>query len=295
MRVLITGGAGFIGARLASLLKQRGAAVSVWDVADTPGACGVDVLDRQAVLDGLGDVEVVYHLAGPVARTAEAEPYRASHLQLLGTLNLLDTLCRSRTRRFVLASSAHVYEGIDPEARVTETTPLAPAGMSLLGVLKYASELLARQLLRDSPVRCCVARIGSVFGAGVGSNVVNSFFESGIRSGFVEVWGDGGRKNQYTYLDDVVEGLALLAEGDVPVVNLAAPEWTRTVDLADAMCAEFGFERKLLPERRERVQFPYLGSEIARTELGWRTTPLLEALHRTAADLAIGCQRGGAT
>ena len=92
MKVLITGGSGFIGRRLAELLVEGGASVSVWDLA-SPGSAAmdyraVDVLDAASVVESLADTDVIYHLAGPVAHAAAERPNSTHSLKRQTPLSL---------------------------------------------------------------------------------------------------------------------------------------------------------------------------------------------------------------
>jgi nucleoside-diphosphate-sugar epimerase len=235
------------------------------------------------VAEVVAGADAVYHLAGPVLDAARRDPFGSSRLQLSGTLNVLEACRTAGVPKVVLASSFYVYDGLPADSIVNEASRLDPARMELFGSLKMAAEQMVLGYARKFGLRFVVLRFGSAFGDGDGSNLVKEFLDAGVEGRALEVWGQGLRSNQYTYVEDIARGAVAALDVDDEIVNLVAPEETSTGELARLMCRRFGFEMRLLSDRREGADLPYMSSRKAERLLGWSTTPLLHALDALAA------------
>jgi len=200
VRVVVTGGCGFIGSRLVHQLIERGDEVRVLDVAARPieGAAlhTASVLDRASLGPIFRGVEMVVHLAGYVREQMRRDPDVGSRLQIDGTQNVLEASERAGVARVVLASSFYVYAGNVDES-VDEDVPIDVTGLEPFGFAKLASERLCREFAARGVVSCTILRFGSAYGPG-GSNAVRTFLEAGFRGEPIEDWGDGRRRKQYT-------------------------------------------------------------------------------------------------
>ena len=291
MRIVVTGGCGFIGSHLVRRLVERGDDVQIVDITcrEIDGAVvhTASVLDLSALAPILRGVEVVVHLAGFVRDQMRRDPTAGSLLQVEGTRNVLEACERAGVARFVLASSFYVYAGCPGES-VDEEAPIDRDGLEPFGLAKLASEALCRDYAARAGVSYTILRLGSAYGPG-GSNVVRAFFETGLRGEAIEVWGDGQRRNQYTYVGDLANGIVASIErqrdsGD-QIFNLVAPIATATGELAEILTAEFGFPVSFRPHRDGGPVFPYMRSDKAGDLLGWRTLPLVDGLRLTAREL----------
>jgi UDP-glucose 4-epimerase len=298
MKVVVTGGAGFIGRALTSHLRRAGHDTIAADLrgCDDPAlpVRQVDVLDLEQVRDVMAGADAVYHLAGPVLDTARQEPFHASRLQLAGTLNTLEACRSAGVPKILLASSFYVYDGLPADGIVNESSRLDPARMELFGSLKVAAEQLVLGYARKFGLRFAVLRFGSAFGPGAGSNLVQELVAAGLEGRVLEVWGRGLRSNQYTFVEDIARGALAALRVDDEILNLVGPEEASTGELARLLCRRFGFEMRLLPERPEGGDLPYMSSRKAARVLGWTTTPLEEALDRLVAGLRPARAAGAA-
>ncbi len=282
MRIVVTGGSGFIGRPLVEHLRAVGQETIVADLRTDNGAtepsCCVDVLDLEQAQAAVASADVVYHLAGPVLETARSEPFWSSKLQLQGTLNILEACRASHVPKIVLASSFYVYDGLPAQGIVNESSPLDPSRMELFGSLKVAAEQLVLGYARRFRMKFVILRFGSAYGWGEGSNLVQTFLKAGLQGCILEVWGTGTRANQYTYIEDIARGAALALPVENEIFNLISPEETSTGELAERMRDKFGFQPRLLVDKPEGSSFPYMSSRKAIRQLGWAPTPLDQAL-----------------
>ena len=286
MKVVVTGGAGFIGRPTVRQLREAGHEIQVIDVRPQErGDRRIDVLDYHEVRAAIAGAEVVYHLAGPVLDMSRRDPYNSSRLQFQGTLNLLEASIAEKVSKVIVASSFYVYDGIPPDDIVNEYSPLNSSEMELFGALKVMAEQLTLAFHRRFGLPYVILRFGSAFGGGEGSNLIQTFFEAGLQGEVLEVWGPGERLNQYTYIEDLAAGCVAALRVEDEIVNLISPEETSTGEVARLMEQRYGFEARFLVDKPEGASVPYMSSRKAVRQLGWQPTPLAEALDRLHCEL----------
>lgn len=287
MKIAVTGGSGFIGSRLVPALLKNDFEVKVLDIrkpkthSDSLRYQHVNVTDLESTTNALKDIQVVYHLAGPVLQQVRKEPYRSTVLQLLGTANVLEACVTNHVQKIIFASSFYVYDGIDSRAVVNEETDLKIFGMELFGSLKLTGERLVKEYNRKHHLEYVILRIGSVYGWGDCTNAVKEFIEIGLRNEPLEVWGEGERKNQYTYVNDVVEGSVSALQQQNEVFNLIAPESISVRGVAELLKSRYGFRVTYNRDMREGQSMAYMISRKAGLLLKWKPTAFEKGLELT--------------
>ena len=223
MRILVTGGAGFIGSNLVDALLARGDAVRVLDDLSTGHAenlpAGTDlvvgsVADPDTVAAAMEGIEAVFHegARGSVARSV-ADPLTTDTMNTHGTLTVLHCAQRAGVRRVIYASSSSVYGGATAPP-TPETAPLVPR--SPYAVSKLAGEVYCRVFAELHGLETVSLRYFNVFGPRQRPDsqyaAVIPLFIDALRHGRpVEVHGDGLQSRDFTYVSDVVAGnLAVL-------------------------------------------------------------------------------------
>ena len=223
MRILVTGGAGFIGSNLVDALLARGDAVRVLDDLSTGHAenlpAGTDlvvgsVADPDTVAAAMEGIEAVFHegARGSVARSV-ADPLTTDTMNTHGTLTVLHCAQRAGVRRVIYASSSSVYGGATAPPTL-ETAPLVPR--SPYAVSKLAGEVYCRVFAELHGLETVSLRYFNVFGPRQRPDsqyaAVIPLFIDALRHGRpVEVHGDGLQSRDFTYVSDVVAGnLAVL-------------------------------------------------------------------------------------
>src|SRR5215218_8722179 len=302
MKVLVTGGAGFIGSHLVDALLHRGDEVTVIDDLSTgrrenlAAAMGRgadllegDVTDASAVSGAFDSLrpELVFHLAAQIdVRRSVSDPVFDLSVNGAGTLNLLEAARRTGVGRFVFASTGGaIYgegAGLDlPVDETAECRPDAPYGQSKLAAEGYVS--LYGRLYGLSAASL---RLGNVYGPRQDplgeAGVVAIFCGALLGGGAPRVFGDGHQTRDYVYVDDVVE--ALLATGRsqaAAAYNIGTGVETSVLELGELL-ARFcnrAFEPEMAPARPGEVRRIAIDSARAAADLGWRpTTPLAEGL-----------------
>ncbi len=224
MKVLITGGAGFIGSHLAELLHGR-AEVRVLDNlrgGNRDNLKDLDirwieasVLDEAALRDAVSGVDAVFHLAAMISTQESMEnPRECVEINALGTLNVLRAAADAGVRKLVFASSAAVY-GDDPTVPTGETA--TPQPKSPYAITKLDGEYYCEMFSREGWLETASLRFFNVFGpgqdpAGPYAAAVPAFMELAIRGEPLTIFGDGEQSRDFVYVKDVASALAFAAE-----------------------------------------------------------------------------------
>lgn len=301
MRILVTGGAGFIGSNVADRFVALGHDVAVFDDLSSgfrefvhPGARFYpgDLADPAAVQAAVADFrpDVVDHHAAQIdVRKSVADPVFDARVNILGTLGLLQACVAHGVRKVVYASTGGALYGEGRQLPAPEEHPVnpeAPYGASKHTVEHY---LYIWKLLHG--LDYTVLRYPNVYGPRQ-----NPHGEAGVNAIFIglmldgkppKIFGDGTAVRDYLYVDDVVEANVLALErGSGEMVNLGTGVGTSVNDIVRELKAVTGFagEAIHLPARPGEVQRIYLDATRAKAVLGW--TPRVafrEGLERTVA------------
>jgi UDP-glucose 4-epimerase len=272
MRVLVTGGAGFIGGHLAERFVRDGHDVTVLDVMhpyydlaikkhtiqtcrDLAGGTDAtyefvegDVRDGDLVADLVADADYVYHQAARAGvRDSVTEPRAYHEVNVDGTLNVLEAARETGTERIVLASSSSVYgkPRYLPYDEDHPTTPVSPYGASKLAAERYACTY---HEVYDLPA--VALRYFTVYGPRMRPNMAISNFVSRCANGEPPViYGDGTQTRDFTYVDDVLAANVELLDTDAAdglAVNVGSTDTIEIRELAgavrDAIDPDLGFE-----------------------------------------------------
>jgi UDP-glucose 4-epimerase len=304
-RVLVTGGAGFIGSNLVRALLERGDEVRVLDNFSTGNRANLEGLDVEIVEGELRSyervhramrkAEIVYHLGalGSVPRSVQ-DPLTSSAVNVEGTLNVLLAARDEGARRVVFSSSTSVY-GSSRQLPTTEETP--PDPISPYGVAKLAAERYCISFSRvyDS-FESVVLRYFNVFGPRQSPSsqyaAVVPLFVTAIAAGQpVQIHGDGDQSRDFTYVANVVDATLLAGEthgASGEIFNIAAGAPASVNTLADTIGSILGkpVEKEHLPPRPGDIRDSWADLGKAQRVLGYAPRiDLEEGLRRTIESL----------
>jgi len=303
-RVLVTGGAGFVGGGVVRRLVEQGARVTVLDDLFTGRAETLptsvqfvlgSVTDATLVRDLVADASVVFHMAARNIIASTKNPRDDFDTNIGGTLNVLMSARESKPDRVVYTSSASVY-GNPRSIPINEDDPLvllSPYAVSKLGGENYCGAFYESYGL---PV--AVVRYSNVFGPGQRPDnpycgVVSKFFASAIAGEPLQIHGDGEQTRDFTFVDDAVEATLMAAihpraEGEV--FNVGTGIETSVNALAAGIAAAVGGEIEIRHvDRRDidNIRRRVVNIEKIRRMLRWAPQVTLErGLARTAEWLA---------
>ena len=275
MKIAITGASGFLGTHITQKLKEKKIKNLMVFPVDIVGdnISSYDILSNTEFLKGM---DVVIHLAGPTLFFARKYPYEATQLEVLGTLNILESMRKFEVQKIIYASSYYVYDGMNPKSKVNENTKINFCQQELFGKLKIMSEGLIMQYNLKFEIEYVIFRIGSVYGPGRCSNIIKTFFEAGVKNEPIEIWGKGKRQNQYIYSGDVADAILKCIElGKTnKVYNLTSPERLSIKELANIISKKYGFKTIFNETQPEGRSLPYVSPKRIQKELGMSFTPL---------------------
>jgi len=245
-RVLVTGGAGFIGSHLVDYLTQHDATQVIvlddlsrartgWRDALPPQVQLIEgsILDRAALASAISGVDVVYHLAA-VATVMDAvrDPERAFAVNAQGAVSVALAACRAGARRFVFASSREVY-GDPPVLPVPESTPLSPK--NIYGASKAAAELFLPTLADQ--IEMVILRLANVYGPGDHGRAIPIFISNALKGRSLTLYG-GQQVLDLVWIGDVVESFIKAGFSVEPIrepVNIGSGTITSLQALAECI------------------------------------------------------------
>jgi nucleoside-diphosphate-sugar epimerase len=296
-RIIISGGAGFLGSHLAERLLGMGAEVTVVDDLSTGsveniehliGRPGFRFLEADAAeVDARGYDYLVHGASIPSPDDYVRRPVETALSNALGLLNFLRS-----GRRVLYMSSSEVYGDPQvvptPESYWGNVNPVGPR--SPYDESKRFGEALCVSFSRERGVEARIARIHNTYGprmdaTGRYARAIPRFITQALRDEPVTIYGDGAQTRSFTYVDDMIDGLLRLMLSNVEgPVNLGSEEEISVMELA-------GLILELTGSRSEIVHLPPFPDDPrrrrpdisrARRELGWEPrTPLREGLSRT--------------
>ncbi|HEX2417745.1 MAG TPA: NAD-dependent epimerase/dehydratase family protein [Micromonosporaceae bacterium] len=307
MRVVVTGGAGFIGSHLVDRLVADGAEVLVLDHlrgghrANLAAALGTGrvSLVRQDVTDpGLvGEIaeaapDTVFHLAAQIdVRASVADPTHDATSNVLGTVAVLEAARRAGVRKVVFVSSVAVY-GSPITLPVTEDA--LPRPLSPYAVSKLAGEFYMHQYRELHGLDTTVLTLSNTYGPKQDphgeAGVVAIFADALLSGGPTRVYGDGGNLRDYVYVGDVVDALVAAAArpGTGRRVNIGTGRPTSDLELHRLVADAVGVraEPGTAPARQGDLREMVLDASVARGVLGWAPrTPLADGIKLTVEAL----------
>jgi UDP-glucose 4-epimerase len=304
VKVLVTGGGGFIGSNLARALVDRGDDVCILDNFSTGNRANLaELTGNVEVVEGelrsyervhaaTRGVEVVFHQGAlPSVPRSVQDPLTTSAVNVEGTLNVLLAARDEGVRRIVFASSSSVYgnSGELPRVETANPDPISPYGVS-----KLAAERYCVSFSRVYELETVALRYFNVFGPNQDptsqySAVIPRFVTAIAGGRPVPIYGDGDQRRDFTYVDNVIEANLLAAEAERAngaVLNIATGRSTSVNQLAEVIgrLLDRPVEREAHPPRPGDVRDSWADIDRAQKVLGWEPRVSLEAGLRLAAD-----------
>jgi UDP-glucose 4-epimerase len=256
MKILVTGGAGFIGSHLVDRLVKEGFGVKIIDnlssgrlenLTQYRNGSRVEVVmgDLKKMEDALKAVDgadVVFHFAAnPEVRVSTINPEIHFNENVVATFNLLEAMRRKDVKELVFASSSSVY-GEPEQIPVSEDAPIRP--VSVYGASKAACENLIHAYVKLYGMKAVILRYANVVGPRLRHGVVWDFVNKLRKNpNELEILGDGGQIRSYIYIDDAIEATISAwrkSFSNFNVYNVASEDWLTVDEVADEVIKAMG-------------------------------------------------------
>jgi len=301
MRILVTGGAGFLGSHLSDRLLSEGHEViavdnfftgnkrNVWHLSDNKN---FELIRHDVTFPLYLEVDAIYNLASPASPIHyQRDPVQTTKTSVLGAINMLGLAKRLGVKIFQ-ASTSEVYGDPEvhpqPESYWGRVNPIGPRACYDEG--KRAAETLFFDYHRQHGMPIRVARIFNTYGPRMAPDdgrVVSNFVLQALRGEPLTIYGDGSQTRSFCYVSDLVDGFVRLMDNEkslVGPVNLGNPGEFTMKELAAAVIDVTGskstIEHKPLPQDDPTQRAPDIS--LAKKELGWEPTiQLREGLEKT--------------
>ena len=302
MRVLVTGGAGFIGSHLSETLLNQGHDVlcldnfftgskdNIWHLMDNKR---FELIRHDVTQPILLEVDQIYHFACPASPVHyQYNPVKTIKTNVMGTINMLGLAKRVRAR-VMQASTSEVYG--DPKVHPQKEDywgHVNPIGVrSCYDEGKRVAETLMMDYHRQNKVDIKIIRIFNTYGPRMALNdgrVVSNFIVQALKNEDITIYGDGSQTRSFQYIDDLIEATIRMMETDnfIGPVNIGNPNEFTILELAQKVIELTGSRSKIvhkpLPSDDPTQRQPDIS--LARKKLGWEPKVPLEAgLKRTIA------------
>ena len=230
MKVLVTGGRGFIGSHLVSALEKAGKDVAVMDIKDGKG---FDIRKYENVDRLINGCDAVFHLAAiSNIFSVQKNPIHSSDVNVGGTLNVIEA-AKKHKAKIIFISSAAVY-GDQSVMPLKET--VSPNPINLYGLQKYFGELYCKMAYSISGVKSVCLRYFNVYGPGhTNDNVIFSFLKNKYSGKPFLINGSGDQSRSFVYVDDVVDATIKAAESGIEksdVINVGTDKEYTILEVA---------------------------------------------------------------
>lgn len=277
MRVLVTGGSGFIGSHIVDKLLDRGIQVRIFDMVMPTFRTDIEfyhgsILDLEALGMAMTGIDAVYHLAAVAdVRDVYERPHYAESINVRGTMNVLEAARRSGIKRVIYGSTTWVYSETREELVNEQTALRAPS--HLYTATKIASEYYCQCYNKLYNLPVTILRYGIPYGPRARNGAVIPVFVQRALSGEpLTIAGDGSQFRQFVYVEDLAEGnvLALKSIAEGKTYNLDGNEKITIKRIAETIRKVIGeVNIEYIPPRPGDFSGKEVSSECAKRELGW--------------------------
>ncbi len=298
MKILITGGSGFIGSHIVEHYQDKAEEIRVLDNLRTGYRHNLNglrhtfiegsITDRELVRKAVEGVDYIFHLAALVSvPESMAKPGECVDINVHGLLNVLEEASAARVKKLVFASSAAIY-GDNPSVPKLET--MLPEPKSPYAITKLDGEFYLGMFQQEGRLETAAIRFFNVFGPrqdpkGAYAAAVPIFIEKALRGEDITVFGDGGQTRDFIYVKDIAGALSFAVEtpGVTGVFNAGYGGQITINDLADGLIQAADSASKVIhgPERAGDVRHSRASADKLRAA-GWLPMHTLkEGLART--------------
>lgn len=277
MKVLVTGGSGFIGSHVVDELKSKGANVRIYDGVMPTFRKDIEyyqgsILDIDTLCFAMHGIDAVIHLAAVSdVKDVLNRPCYAESINVRGTINVLEAARRAEVKRVVYGSTTWVYGEVEAE-EVDEST-LLHAPSHLYTATKLASEYYSQAYSKLYGLEVTILRYGIPYGPRArDEGVIPIFVKKALSGEPLTISGDGSQFRKFVYVEDLAEGnvAALQSIAKNKIYNLDGKEKISIKQITENIQKILGNVRiEYVPARPGDFSGKEVSSELAKKELGW--------------------------
>lgn len=268
-KILITGGAGYIGSKLAAALRKKGHEVEIFDKPK-------DIRNKEEVNEAIKGKDIVYHLAALANLTYTHEhPDETFDVNVVGTKNIAEACANNKTL-LNFASTCCIY-GEPLEHPSTEDGLINPT--DCYAATKAVGEWVVKSWHLAKRMEYNILRLGTVYGSGLENQMradtaIPIFLRNAMAGNKIPIMGTGKEIRNHIHIDDLVEGLVAVTETGVKneTINIAGAEQISVLDIARISLKLGGLSEEFiefLPERRQNFKYQFVSIKKAEKLLHW--------------------------
>ena len=281
MKIIITGGAGFIGKHLVNYLLDKGNVITIFDnfsnseensmgyfIKNGVKVINGDIRKFEEILKETENQDILIHLAAKISVSESIlNPSETFEVNVDGTKNVLEACKRSNIKKVIIASSAAVYGESVPKIKLkenTKTNPISPYGKS---------KLVMEQEIRKNNIDCIILRFFNIFGIGQTSEyagVITKFIEMISTNKPLEIFGDGMQTRDFVSINDVVESIYdAIKNGKNGTYNIASGKAITINELAEFMISlsKKDLEIHHISEKHGNIRYSEADISLAKSEI----------------------------
>ena len=283
MKIIITGGAGFIGKHLVNYLLHKGNVITIFDnfsnseensmgyfIKNGVKVINGDIRKFEEILKETENQDILIHLAAKISVSESIlNPSETFEVNVDGTKNVLEACKRSNIKKVIIASSAAVYGESVPKIKLkenTKTNPISPYGKS---------KLIMEQEIRKNNINCIILRFFNIFGIGQTpeyAGVITKFIEMISTNKPLEIFGDGMQTRDFVSINDVVESIYdAIKNGENGTYNIASGKAITINKLAEFMISLSGKNLEIhhISEKHGDIRHSEADISLAKEKIGY--------------------------
>ena len=287
MKVLVTGGAGFIGKHLVRSLLEKGYRVAIFDNFSNSTKDSIfslvdmgvkvikgDITNPLEILNAVKDYDVIIHLAAKISVSKSiSNPSETFRVNVDGTRNVLTACQKNHVKKLIVASSAAVYGEGSPNVKLTEkseTNPISPYGES-----KVRMEQVVKEFASKHNIDFTILRFFNIYGVGQSNEyagVITKFMKRITQDIPLEIFGDGMQTRDFVSINDVVNSIHnAISYGKSGTYNIASGKIITIKELADMILFSSGKKLKIKYTTPKKGDIKYSQADIslAKNNLGY--------------------------
>ena len=298
MKVLVTGGAGFIGKHLTKFLLEKGYDITIFDNFSNSEKADVsflvdmgakiiegDITDLQSVVDVVKDHHLVVHLAAKISvEESVKNPDETFHVNVDGTKNLLIACKKNHVKKLIAASSAAVYGKGSENVKLTENSAMNP--ISPYGESKVKMEAELRKFVLEDKIDCVILRFFNIFGDWQSpeyAGVITKFIKKIKDKESLEIFGDGKQTRDFISVNDVTNSIyCAINEEKVGTYNIASGKAVTINELATLMISLSGknLSIKYLDSKKGDVKYSQADITLSEKEINFSPKSGLDEIEK---------------